>query len=171
VVNSPFYRFFLTHPAQAGKILKLAIGVESEFFSLQDFQSPDLAILTGYGQELRNGLAYNYGTQVAKNNALSGVSTVIIHTVTSGKILLLEYAFLNLACDGAGESHGILKVRDASDVDQYIILYIHGYLGAYGQLGSDIFQGVISIPAGYDICIQSTTSIAYIKAFLKGREI
>lgn len=171
VINSPFYRFFLTHTAQAGKTMKIAVGVESEFFALQDFQSPDFAILTGYGQELRNNFSYNYGTQVVKSNSLSGILTVIIHTVTSGKTLLLEYAFLNLTVDGAGESHGILKVRDAFDVDQYSIIYLHGYSSGSGRIGSDIFQGIISIPAGYDICIQSTTSIGYIKAFIKGREI
>jgi len=167
VINSPFYRFFLTHPAQPGKTLKLALGVESEFFSLQDFQSPDLALLTGYGQELRNSLAYNYGTQISKSNVANN-TTVIIHTITAGKILLLESWAVNYMTSQAASNVGSLLVRDVSDVTQYIISTISIY-PQYGS-GFDSSQCLISIPAGYDICLVAGQYMT-VNGWIKGREI
>ena len=167
VINSPFYRFFLTHPAQAGKVLKLAIGVESEFFSLQDFQSPDLALLTGYGQELRNSLAYNYGTQVSKSNVASN-TTVIIHTVTAGKTLLLENFNVGHTMTVVGSTTGSLFVRDAGDTLQYNLSQMLMTAISNVLIGSPC---LISIPEGYDICLSSNATQLTVNGYIKGREI
>ena len=162
VISSPFYRFFLTHPAQAGKTLKLAIGVESEFFSLQDFQSPDLAVLTGYGQELRNNFSYNYGTQVSKNAVLAAAGTIILHTVTAGKILLLEH--YSFSCDflTAGTLASLI-IRNALDVTQYEISYRASV--STSRSGSLILQ----IPENYDVCLYLSATASFY-GFIKGRE-
>ena len=164
VINSPFYRFFLTHPAQAGKILKLAIGVESEFFSLQDFQSPDLAILTGYGQELRNNFLYNYGTQIAKSNSASG-AIVIVHTVASGKTFLLEW--YGYAANFVAATETSILVRNAADVTQYYLMRATPILDNFGLKETPC---LISIPADFDIVL-TAVGTSGIFANIKGREI
>jgi len=163
-IASPFYRFFLTHSAQPGKVLSLAIGVGSEVFSLQDFQSPDLSLLSGYGQELRNNFSFNYGTQVAKSNSAIGM-VVIVHTVTAGKTLLLEwYGYgANLV---AGVETSII-VRDGADVTQY---YLMRAAPAVAQLAIKETPCLISIPSGYDIAL-SAAGASSIFADIKGREI
>lgn len=37
VIKTPFYRFFINHSAQTGKICKIAIGIETDFFEIDDF--------------------------------------------------------------------------------------------------------------------------------------
>ena len=37
VIKTPFYRFFINNEAQIGKICKIAIGIETEFFEIHDF--------------------------------------------------------------------------------------------------------------------------------------
>ena len=36
-IETPFYRLFLTNSAQTGKTIKLAIGIETNIFNIQDF--------------------------------------------------------------------------------------------------------------------------------------
>ena len=36
-IETPFYRLFLTNSAQTGKTIKLAIGIETDIFNIQDF--------------------------------------------------------------------------------------------------------------------------------------
>lgn len=162
-IATPFYRFFITHAAQAGKTLSLAIGVGSEVFSLQDLQSPDLSLLTGYGLDLRNSFAYNYGTQVAKSNAVAA-ATAIIHTVTAGKILLLEA--WTFSYYGSGGAIAYLFVRDLADVTVYNIsgLQLASSFGLGGQL-------ILAVPEGYDICISATGAAMFAYGFIKGREV
>lgn len=163
-IATPFYRFFLTHTAQAGKVLSLAIGIGSEVFSLQDFQSPDLSLLSGYGQELRNNFSYNYGTQVAKSNFAAG-AIVILHTVTSGKIFLLEwYSY------GANLAPGVetgMMIRDAADVTQnYLVRASPVVSGSYcGETSC-----LISIPSDYDIALFGGAGSG-IFGNIKGREV
>lgn len=158
-ISSPFYRLFVTHVAQATKTLVLAVGVSSEVFSIQDFQSPDLSLLLGYAFDLRNSFAYNYGTQIAKSNSSSGMATVILHTVTAGKTLLLENWSHSAFTD-----YGKLFVRDAFDVLQYYLLWTF----ASPAVGIQCQHGLIAIPEGYDICFEATS---YSYAEIKGREI
>jgi hypothetical protein len=166
-IASPFYRIFLTHTAQALKVLSLAIGIGAENFSISDFQSPDLSLLSGYGLELRNTFAYNYGTQIAKSNSISG-GTVIVHTVTSGKTFLLEFAQLQVYTGVASGTENKLIVRNAADVEQYRILSF--IMGDTSQ-DSEVFRGVLSIPEGWDICLFSPTGNDYGRANIKGREV
>lgn len=37
VIKTPFYRFFVNNEAQVGKTCKIAIGIETEFFEINDF--------------------------------------------------------------------------------------------------------------------------------------
>lgn len=157
-IGSPFYRFFLTHSAQPGKVLSLAVGVGSEVFSVQDFQSPDLSAMAADISDMRKALSYNYGQQVAKSNVISGVQTVIVHTVSTGKYLLLEG--YTLSTDGTGT--GYFKVRNASDVDQYNLQVIQVYSNLVANFA-------MLIPEGYDIVLVG--GAGNIWAFVKGREI
>ncbi len=157
-IASPFYRIFLTHTAQAGKTLSIAIGVGAEVFSLQDFQSPDLSLMSGYMFDLRNSLAYNFGAQVSKS-VVASVATVILHTVSAGKILLLEsYLFANIGSPATSR----MFVRDASDVEVYTLAHLQSVSG------TPVNQLILSIPEGYDICVATNADAM---AYIKGREI
>ena len=36
-IKTPYYRMFISHPPQIGKTVKLALGVETEYFEVSDF--------------------------------------------------------------------------------------------------------------------------------------
>lgn len=167
-IASPFYRIFLTHTAQATKVLSLAVGVTSESFSISDFQSPDMAAMASDISDLKKTQAYNYGTQIAKSNQANN-STVIIHTVSAGKNFLLEdwtYSMLSFASGGISS----LKVRNTGDVDQYSIA--SGYSGSTAlNINPTFGQGNILIPEGYDIVVYSSLASYIVEGFIKGREI
>lgn len=166
-IASPFYRIFLTHTAQATKVLSLAIGVSSEVFSLQDFQSPDMGAIASDISDLKKTDAYNYGTQVSKSNIAINV-TVIIHTVTTGKTLILEHYNIQAAFTTGAQLAGLF-VTDASDVTQYNLAQIPNDAGTWGY-GSQS-QIVLSIPEGYKIKLISSATNTRVYGFIKGREV
>lgn len=148
-INSPFYRLLITHTAQAGKKIKLAIGVNTEYFSMSDFQAPDLssmaaniASMKADIESLHDTLAYSglygyfgkdYGTQIVKSGSVNN-GTTIIHTVTAGKTLLLEGFVFNI---DSGVAIGAMFVTDGADLTQYNL----------GQIGSQTTVGVsLGIP-------------------------
>ena len=36
-IKTPYYRLFITHPSQIGKIARLALGIETEYFEVLDY--------------------------------------------------------------------------------------------------------------------------------------
>ena len=93
-------------------------------------------------------------TQIVKSVEVAN-GTTIIHTVTAGKIFYL----CSCSC---GADSGInklthLKVRNASDTDQYII--IDHESAAQATIHGDLtFFPPISIAAGWDIVLQTTAA-------------
>ena len=163
-IISPFYRLFLTHTPQATKVLTLAIGVSSEVFNIQDFQSPDMAAMASDISDLKKSLAYNYGTQISKSNIAIG-TTVLIHTVTAGKTLLLEAWTLCVAIGVAAS--GNLFVTDASDTIQYTVVSLGNAIG-----NEEIScHCLLSIPEGHKIKVSSGSGSLTANAWIKGREI
>lgn len=165
-IYSPFYRIYITNAAQAGLILVLAIGVQSDYFQVRDYTAPDLSLMAGYTQQLRDSFAYAYGTQVAKSNTATATTT-LIHTVSTGKTFLLEQWNLNIAI-GASAGSGALIVTDGADATQYTICTLGGLANLLETQGG---QGVISIPQNYKIKVYSGASGLNSTAFIKGREI
>ena len=161
----PFYRIYLTNTAQSGLSMTVAIGVSSDVFSISDYSAPEVSIMSGYILQIRDSFAYNYGTQIAKSNAVQN-STVVIHTVATGKTFLLEHYNVSTYTSGAGS--GRLFITDAADAEQYRINSL-----SFGAAGSIISQAncVISIPTGWKIKILSDAAALTINAFIKGREI
>lgn len=165
-IGSPFYRLFLTHTAQATKVLSIAIGVTSEAFSISDFQSPDMAAMASDISDLKKSNAYNYGTQIAKSNEIS-LGTVIIHTVSAGKVFLLEYWSLQGDTSASGQVR--MFVRNVADVDQYVIAK---FIVTSTPSVSGSGRIILSIPEGYDICLEATVVAGtHGSGFVKGREI
>jgi len=167
-IASPFYRIFLTHTAQATKVLSFAVGVSSETFSISDYGSPDVALMSGYIQQLRDSQAYNYGNQISKSSYVQGIATVLMHTVSAGKTFLLEYYQVNGSATNGGTSN--FFVANAVDASQYEIdghtftITNESYSGHAGTL-------VLAIPEGWKIKISAETVGCHIKVFIKGREI
>lgn len=166
-IQSPFYRIYLSNAAQAGLTLTLAVGVQSEYFQISDYQAPDLSLMSGYMQQLRDSFAYAYGTQVAKSST-ANCTTVIIHAVTDGKTFILDhYSFQGCAVTGGGV--GQFFITDGADVWQYTISTIN--LQSTGNALSGEGNPSLAIPAGYKIKLNSSTVGHIIYAFIKGREI
>lgn len=159
-IVSPFYRIFLTHTAQAGKTLSIAIGVGSEVFSLQDFQSPDLSLMSGYLLDLKNSAVYDYGDQISKSN-VANASLVIVHTVTAGKTFLLEFFTI-----GVSGSMGTARLFIRDILDVLVVVLVNASLVSSGLLSGHF---LLSIPEGYDVCLEA--SAASISAYVKGREV
>ncbi len=161
----PFYRLYITNTAQAGLSMTLAIGVSSDIFSIQDYSAPDIVAMAVLVQQLRDSLAYNYGTQIAKSNLASDAATTIIHTVTTGKTLILEHYSISVFGSGGA---GLLFITNASDVVQYVIINLQIQAATnFGESSSCC----LSIPEGYKIKISSSLAGFWIWAFIKGREI
>lgn len=168
-IIAPFYRLCLTNTAQVGKTLQLAIGVKSEWFSVEDYTAPDLALMAGYTEELRNNFSYNYGTQIAKSNTANN-ATVIIHTVTAGKTFLLEFFDLDVIGGSlTGTGIGTLTITDAADVSQYDLSTIHLLTSNSSSHNNSELR--LSIPAGYKIKIISNQANLNAYGFIKGREV
>lgn len=90
--------------------------------------------------------------QIVKSVEVNNTTT-IIHTVTSGKTFYL----CSCSCDADSGSNKLthLKVRNASDVDQYIIID-HESTAQSSINGSLTFFPPIAIPAGWDIVLETT---------------
>jgi len=100
------------------------------------------------------------GEDVTKDATKVGLGTVIIHTVTAGKVFELSSATIG----GYLDSNTVvaLLVRNVADEEQYRISIL-GITGCSQE--SYIFPTPISIPAGWDVCLYQqagTNSFAFI---------
>ena len=107
------------------------------------------------------------GTQVVKY-ARAENATVIIHTVTAGKTLFL-CGLMGSVFDNGGGQHTVVFVRDGADVFKYYLYWGENNASA-GEPFSKSYWPPIEIPAGYDVCAQSTAAAHYINAIIDGWE-
>jgi len=169
-IRCPFYRFYLTNTAQAGKTLTLVIGIESADFEI--FDVGKALGITGFVNTVASPRSGH--TQVATSSLVTGAIHVL-HTVTAGKTFYLVGAFLNGANSGAAAALGTLYVTNAADALQYIILY-HELVSIVGQfIGKDssTYNPAIplEIPAGYKIKLESTGAAFNAYGFIQGYEV
>jgi hypothetical protein len=159
-INSPFYRFFITNIAQAGRSIQLAIGIGSEWFSMEDYPSSVSAYLTDY----------LLGTQIAKFGAIqgSGVSqTLLIHTVSAGKKLILDLYAVTVVNVIAGNF--FFGVWDNLDNSKY---YFHAGITQAGAFGIGASGNpTLSLLEGWQIKVSALGVNNYIIGFIKGREV
>ncbi len=128
--------------------------------ALMKFREPNQAAWVGFRPGHR-------GTQVTKHAAATN-TTLIIHTVTSGKVLYMTSFFLSVR-SGVGE--GILFVRDTSDVLQYHIVRVELFTKVSSGPGVGLsLHHPIEIPAGFDVCVQSTPAFCIANGFINGWE-
>ncbi|KKN33019.1 hypothetical protein LCGC14_0807880 [marine sediment metagenome] len=103
-------------------------------------------------------------TQIVKSVEVANTTT-IIHTVTAGKTFYL--CSCSCSADTGINKLTHLKVRNASDTDQYTIID-HESSAQATIFGSLSFFPPISIPAGWDIVL--TTNAAQGMGFIHGWE-
>ena len=105
-------------------------------------------------------------SQVAESGTKTN-GTEIIYTVPSGKVFYLCTWTLSLTGTGTDEVH--LKVRNASDVDQYTIQDIGAETTLLeSQSDGGTFNPPLAIPAGYDVILVSGAANADGAAFIHG---
>jgi hypothetical protein len=159
-INSPFYRFFITNTAQAGYSIQLAIGIGSEWFSMEDYPSSVSAYLADY----------SLGTQISKHGVLLGSAvsqTLLLHTVSAGKKLIVDLFSDVLVNVVAGQFY--FGVWDAGDSSQY---YFHSAItqaATFGAIGSG--NPSLILVEGWKIKISILGLNNYIHGYFKGREV
>lgn len=178
----PFRKLFITAAAQAGKTVDILVTDSFDAFRIfEQAQVQDIGTVGTItnpvtsevskwgGTELtgrdisadfaawQKAFDPQYGTQIAKS-AVADTATVIIHTVVTGKTLLLEEVAINV-------NGGVwyLAVRDLTDATVFNI-----FAGDTAQQNSLAFK--ILIPAGYDVVVMNSGAYNS-RAFIKGREI
>jgi len=109
----------------------------------------------------------DFGTQIAKD-AYANNSTVIIHTVTSGKSLYLCNIGLSVFPTASG--YGYFYVRDENDTTQY--RFFRPRRQQYdGEMVSMTFNPPLIIPEGWDIVLWSQVADFIIYGFIFGYEV
>jgi len=165
-IRCPFYRFYLTNAAQAGKTITLIIGIESADFEIFDVgKALGITGLVPTVPSPRTG----YTQVVASDVAVD--ATVVLHTVTAGKTFYLIGATLSVALAGLGI--GKLTITNAGDVEQYDPLAIGGPDPAAVRFGDNNFHPPIplEIPAGYKLKLVSSTATISVNGFIQGYEV
>ena len=109
----------------------------------------------------------DFGTQVVKNNHANN-STVIIHTVTSGKTLYL--CSITLSVDPIANGYGWFYVRDTNDNTVYSFFRPRRQAND-GEMVSATFNPPLKIPDGYDICLMSEVDGFHMYGFIFGYEL
>jgi len=109
----------------------------------------------------------DFGTQVAKDNYANN-STVIIHTVTSGKNLYLCSVAFSVypTVDGSGS----FNIRDDNDNIKHILFQIQRQAND-GTMVTLTFNPPFVIPEGWDIIIWSSTTGFRLRGFIFGYEV
>jgi hypothetical protein len=118
-------------------------------------------------QKLQKNLDAEYGTQTIKYNIIGTGGIIIIHTVATGKNLLLENVGMQISNQSGNYSTGGVYVRDSADVLIYRLFYFD--LPNAQSLSEDKNVSLI-IPSGFDICLHGDASGMKVSAFIKGRE-
>jgi len=107
------------------------------------------------------------GTQVTKWGSADN-ETVILYTVTAGKILYLVHYTVFISSDVA-DRWGFMGVRNDADVEQY--RFSTGVFKQVGSIGFGVgLKYPIEIPAGWDIFLVSNSADSHINGFIHGWE-
>ncbi|MFH0772546.1 MAG: hypothetical protein V1933_08010 [Candidatus Omnitrophota bacterium] len=171
----PFNRIFFSNAVQAGKNIQLLISAYApELFQFIDnrsevIQTTELTNISTYTEDTKKNtrvLNGDTGTQIIKAAELTAAGDAIIHTVTALKTFYLTSLLLEVCTSNIAVTV-LIKVRDASDVDQYNLAKI---MVAQTSTENNIplsFPHPIKIPAGYDVVltINNTAQLAAGKIF------
>ena len=143
-------------------------NLSSQTFEVtQDTAADLLATVTQDAKDRYNKIPDN-ASQIAVRK-LANNSTEILHTVTTGKTLYLTAWTFTI--DALATGDGILRVRNASDVAVYEIVYTSVRI-ANERFGlSDGFSPPLEIPAGYDVVVTSSASNCFVSGFIHGYEV
>lgn len=90
----------------------------------------------------------HYGDQIIIDQSVVNGS-VIVHTVTAGKVFYLENFLMRFWSANAG-NNALVGVRNVADVHQYVICQMKLGAGIGDNVGMS-FRSPIEIPAGYDV--------------------
>jgi hypothetical protein len=168
-VRVPFYRLYITNTAQAGKTLTLAIGIEAS-----DFEIFDVGKALGITGNVNVIPVMRTGNTQVAGSGIANNSTVVLHTVTAGKIFYLNSCSLNVWMTGAGGVlEGYLFVTNAADADQYHLLHLTGYYGTPVESHNDAlsFPVPLELPAGWKIKVITSDAVVKAAAFIHGYEV
>lgn len=165
-VRVPFYRFYVTNAAQAGKTITLAIGIESDSFEIFDVgKALGISGNVNVIQVPRNGQAW------VDKSVDFGNATTVIHTVTAGKTLYLCHSFLGVQNATGANNAGKLFVTNAADVTQYELGVIRMGSGGLHHNSPNVYIPPIEIPAGYKVKAESPVALLKVSAFIHGYEV
>jgi len=107
------------------------------------------------------------GIQVAKHASATN-AIAIIHTVSAGKTLFINsYA---VSVDDIASGNAFFFVRDTGDVVKYNLLFARVVANGGGITVTGCFPKPLEVPAGYDVCIQSTVPSLTTWGFIHGWE-
>lgn len=170
-VSSPFYRFFVTNTAQAGKTLTLAISTfDKDFFECGDFTSGDIATIGLVSEVTLNKRLqrqdYITPDQEKFDSWFSLDGKIVsfpstIYTVPSGKNLFLFASEAQFYSSGGG-TLGSLEIQNASSVKQYALQTISAPAATYISPSAQQYNLRRAIAAGYKIVGTASASDAII---------
>ncbi len=109
----------------------------------------------------------DFGTQVVKDASIDN-GTTIIHTVTAGTTLYLCSITFSMNPIAAGA--GLMFVRNVADVLQYRFFQMRRLINDGFGVGTT-FNPPLTIPAGYDVCIQSAAANVWVYGMIFGYEL
>ena len=192
-IRGPFERIYVTNGAQAGKTCTIAFAAWPKDFEIIDQRTQlaninidqvggtastgiDLgARITSIDGDLSTIKSYlshevgGRGTLVNKDATAAGAATAIIHTVTTGKTLILraaEYSVYNGASvTGASDR---LRIRDAADAKVWDIPLPAVTSAPVVGIG---FATGIQVPALYDIVVTGSNAANFVHGTIHGFEI
>ena len=105
--------------------------------------------------------------QVMASGGADG-STVIVHTVTAGKILYLLFSVVYITADGSDWVY--FSVRDGDDVPKYYFISLTTTATMLNFITMN-WPVPIEIPAGYDIVVHSSLAGCVLTSFIFGYEM
>ncbi len=97
-------------------------------------------------------------------------NTVVIYTVTTGKILKITAFCLSIFNASGTDKNGTLSIRNASDVVQAVICNLHAFNNGNDSQSAG-FAIPMSLPAGWDIAVFSSAAALEAHGFIAGYEI
>lgn len=169
-VRVPFYRFYLTNTAQAGKSITLAIGIEASDFEVFDVGKA-LGITGTVNVAQVGNLTRPAGSiQVVESDERAGVGTTLVYTVTALKTLYLCSLGASDKNESGGSTRSHFFVANAADTEQYAF-YRWRTLNNGGNGLPLTFVPPLEIPAGYKIKIECFAADASANLFIFGYEV
>lgn len=107
-------------------------------------------------------------TQITKDQADVTQTTVVFHTVDTGKTFYLSSAML--AAEGTAIGSAFLSVWNGSDVIQYHLIRFKVLPNDFGY-GDRVFLPPLEIPEGWDMVVQAIGPNFWASAHIHGYEV